>query len=85
MTTRNGKVDIIVGLPVLGEVSQNCVCTSWPPGALKQHVFETTVVFWQLNWGLEQVTGDPARAPDTARNATTRAREATEAIGAVVE
>lgn len=30
-----------------------------PPGALKQHVSCTMVVFWQLVWGLGQVGGSP--------------------------
>jgi hypothetical protein len=44
-------------VPVLGFVSQNCVWSSCPPGALKQHRSSTTVVFWQLNSGFEQVLG----------------------------
>lgn len=34
--------------PVGGLVSQNCVCSIWPPGALKQHRLSTIVVLWQL-------------------------------------
>lgn len=33
-----------------------------PPGALKQHVFVTIVVLWQLNWALGQNGGLPADA-----------------------
>jgi hypothetical protein len=42
--------------PVAGAVSQNCVCRSWPPGALKQHRFSTAVVLWQLNCGIGQLS-----------------------------
>ena len=42
-----------------GELSQNWVCRSSPPGALKQQVLETVVVFWQLVCGLEHVGGEP--------------------------
>ena len=47
------RVQLSTG-PVTGCVSQNCVCSSCPPGALKQHKFSTTVVLWQLNCGFEQ-------------------------------
>lgn len=39
-------VQLLVG-PVEGLVSQNCVCNKSPPGASKQHKFETTEVLWQ--------------------------------------
>jgi hypothetical protein len=42
---------------VLGLVSQNWVCKSCPPGALKQHRSATAVVFWQLNCGSRHVLG----------------------------
>lgn len=29
-------------------MSQNCVSSNWPPGALKQHVSATAEVLWQL-------------------------------------
>lgn len=43
--------------PVTGSVSQNCVNSICPPGALKQHRSFCTVVFWQLSCGLEQDFG----------------------------
>lgn len=46
--------------PVEGFESQNCVCNICPPGALKQQVLATAVVFWQLVWGFEHVSGLPA-------------------------
>lgn len=47
--------------PVEGLVSQNWVCSSSPPGELKQQVFDTAVVFWQLVCGLEHVGGEPPK------------------------
>ena len=47
--------------PVEGEASQNCVCKSCPPGALKQQVSLTAVLFWQDVCGLVQVGGEPPR------------------------
>lgn len=47
--------------PVGGLVSQNCVCSSCPPGALKQQRSCTIVVLWQLNCGFEHVAGVPPR------------------------
>ena len=45
-------------------MSQNCVCKSCPPGALKQHKSDTAVVFWQLNWGFAHVLGVPPSTLD---------------------
>lgn len=58
-------------------LSQNCVCKSCPPGALKQHRSATAVVFWQLSWGFEHVRGVPtATAPCVKRrDAAAAARE----------
>ena len=50
--------------PVGGEESQNWVWSSWPPGALKQQVSATAVVFMHDVWGLVQVGGEPARVVD---------------------
>lgn len=47
--------------PVEGELSQNWVCRSSPPGALKQQVLETAVVFWQLVCGLVHDGGEPPK------------------------
>ena len=47
--------------PVAGEASQNCVCKSCPPGALKQQVSLTAVLFWQDVCGFVQVGGEPPR------------------------
>ena len=60
--------------PVAGAVSQNWVCSSWPPGALKQQVSCTAVVFWQEVWGLLQVGGLP---PRTRWDGEKRARQNT--------
>ena len=49
---------------MLGFVSQNCVRSSCPPGALKQHRSSTTVVFWQLNSGFKQVLGPEGKPVD---------------------
>ena len=43
-------------------MSQNWVCRSWPPGALKQHVLATALVFWQLICAFGQLGGLPPRA-----------------------
>ena len=48
--------------PVEGLVSQNWVCRSWPPGALKQQVLATFVVLWQLNC-VELETGHESGVP----------------------
>lgn len=49
--------------PTAGSVSQNCVCTICPPGALRQHV-SNEVVLWQLTGALgEQVTELPTAKP----------------------
>ena len=57
-------IDLIqlIYAPVLGSVSQNCVCKNCPPGELKQQ--DAVALAWQLSLGLEHVTDakDPAKA-----------------------
>lgn len=61
--------------PVTGSVSQNCVCKSCPPGALKQQVSATAVVLWQDNTVLLVMgqLGGPATALEARRPAPTAA------------
>ena len=46
--------------PDTGFVSQNCVCKSCPPGALKQHRSVCLVVLWQLSTGFAHEGTEPA-------------------------
>lgn len=50
-------------------MSQNWVCSNCPPGALKQQVSATAVVFWQLSCGLGHDAGEPARTVVLANRA----------------
>lgn len=47
--------------PVAGFVSQNWVCKSCPPGALKQQVSATAVLLWQLRGKSRQNLEWPAK------------------------
>lgn len=56
-------VQLSTGPVTSGGVSQNCVCSSSPPGAAKQHVSATAEVLWQLCGRLAgQLTDEPAAA-----------------------
>jgi hypothetical protein len=61
VSREGGKSESYV-IPVLGDVSQNWVCSNCPPGALKQQRSVTAVVFPQLSCGLEHVSAVPASA-----------------------
>lgn len=66
--------------PVAGSVSQNCDCSSRPPGLLKQQVSVTLEVLWQLSWELsseQDVTS--ARAPPAKKSCAAAAPSASAA------
>jgi hypothetical protein len=61
-------------IPVLGDVSQNWVWSNWPPGELAQQVLDP-VLLGQLNGGLVQVGGSPAKALGAATRESNAARK----------